>query len=563
MHRNLTLVSRADRVVAVARVVLGFASLAAVWVDPSEPAKFTPFTYGVILLYSLYAGGVAFFAFRTPRQVTFWPMTSHVIDVAVFSLLAYLTEGPTSPFFLYFVFALFCATIRFDVRTTLWTAAAAIIVFVGLGMWAAHVLKDPVFYSNRFIVRGVYLVVLASLVVYQARYQASIRADLSGIAAWPVAAGFSEKEAVRDGLARIAGILRSPRVAAYWERPGERQLAIGRKEAGEFQCVHAFSDAADCFADTARGWRNFVAATPGPILVQQMDGEIVWTDNHPLTEEARATLSAATLLATTFVGETVRGRLFVCDRRDLASDDLVLAEIVGALFARNLDQVHHATLVTSSAVTEERFRLGRDLHDSLLQSLTGAALQLQSVQRMMIRDPEGAQVRLGEVQSALARDQRELRGVVEALQSPDEATLPARLPDRLAGLVDRFRESWGLGVVMNVDPAVVLAPAIIQHEIYGLVSEAVANAARHAEASAVTVTVAVISDRIEIGIGDDGRGFSFQGTYRLVDLIRMRRGPVTLKERVISLGGDMTLDSSGTGARLEITLPLRRDGART
>ena len=57
-------------------------------------------------------------------------------------------------------------------------------------------------------------------------------------------------------------------------------------------------------------------------------------------------------------------------------------------------------------------------------------------------------------------------------------------------------------------------------------------------------------------MADDGHGFSFQGTHDLATLQKFKAGPITLKERVSALGGDLVISSSKSGARLSISLPL-------
>jgi signal transduction histidine kinase len=62
--------------------------------------------------------------------------------------------------------------------------------------------------------------------------------------------------------------------------------------------------------------------------------------------------------------------------------------------------------------------------------------------------------------------------------------------------------------------------------------------------------------RVIIMVADNGRGFSFQGRYDLAALTCMNMGPATLKERIASLGGTLSIESSPAGARLEIALPI-------
>src|SRR4030067_454383 len=68
-----------------------------------------------------------------------------------------------------------------------------------------------------------------------------------------------------------------------------------------------------------------------------------------------------------------------------------------------------------AAPMDERIRLARDLHDGVLQSLTGAALQLQTVGRLFAEDPQAARNRLQEIQNLLAEAQRELRFFIQRL----------------------------------------------------------------------------------------------------------------------------------------------------
>jgi len=94
-------------------------------------------------------------------------------------------------------------------------------------------------------------------------------------------------------------------------------------------------------------------------------------------------------------------------------------------------------------------------------------------------------------------------------------------------------------------------------DIYRLIHEGLVNAARHADASRIRVHLSVADGRVHLSIADDGKGFPFTGTYDLEWLERMDQGPVTLRERVAALQGELTLTSSKqAGTELAITVPL-------
>jgi signal transduction histidine kinase len=107
---------------------------------------------------------------------------------------------------------------------------------------------------------------------------------------------------------------------------------------------------------------------------------------------------------------------------------------------------------------------------------------------------------------------------------------------------------------MNLDPASMDLHEELGDEIYAIANEAMANAAKHARASLIEVSLSVGGPNVIISITDDGIGFPFTGEYTRKDLDRLGSGPMTLKERVAALGGDLRLRTSGTGSTIEIRI---------
>src|SRR5829696_1931878 len=108
----------AERTIAVARVALGCASLLAVWLDPAEPARFAELTYTLHAIYVVYSAGLAVVSWLRPLGTRF-PLITHLVDIVAFSIFQFLTLGPSSPFFVYFIFSLFCGAMRWGWRATL------------------------------------------------------------------------------------------------------------------------------------------------------------------------------------------------------------------------------------------------------------------------------------------------------------------------------------------------------------------------------------------------------------------------------------------------------------
>src|SRR5437867_2249729 len=129
----------AERPIAAARVLLAVASLFAIWLDPAEPARYVTATYSLLIVYVAYSVAVLPFAWRRHTARHFGLIT-HLIDIVVFSLLQFVTLGPSSPFFVYFVFSVCCGALRWDWRGTLATAILVFVSYVLMGTWLVETL---------------------------------------------------------------------------------------------------------------------------------------------------------------------------------------------------------------------------------------------------------------------------------------------------------------------------------------------------------------------------------------------------------------------------------------
>jgi signal transduction histidine kinase len=294
------------------------------------------------------------------------------------------------------------------------------------------------------------------------------------------------------------------------------------------------------------------------------DGNILEVDGPPIDFEFARRHSIQSLLALTVRGETLHGRLLLLDVPDLGSDDLVLGDIVADVVASRLDQFNFVTRAEQIAITEDRLRVARDLHDGLLQSLTGAALQLETLHRLIIERPAEAQARVQDIQDLIVDNQRELRTFIHRLRPSNAAedVIGARLIGRLNQLKERIRVQWGIDIDIHMDMAVQLLSPTFRQEVFSLLHEAIANAAKHSSAGHIEVRGEVDGGHVVLHVSDDGRGFPFLGRFNLSELTVARRGPVSLRERIASLGGDLRLDSTSGGSHLQMTIPLDSSGVQ-
>jgi signal transduction histidine kinase len=243
-----------------------------------------------------------------------------------------------------------------------------------------------------------------------------------------------------------------------------------------------------------------------------------------------------------------------------ASGESMLVEGAARQVMADVTKFFSKERLQHEAVRVERTRLARDLHDGILQALTGAALQLEAASGLIATDPDAARVRIQAVGDLIAAEQRELRLLIQRLK-PAAATSLASVDELAAALEqlrDRIGQQWRLRIHLIISGRGGI-PRILGDDIYRIVQEGLANVARHAQAEDVHVAVGILIDKICIRVSDDGCGFPFHGRYDLAALIARELGPVSLRERVAALRGELILTSGVAGSSLDISLPLSQD----
>ncbi len=310
--------NRAERLIAAARVALAGSSLVAVCLDPTEPAKYARTIYGLLAVYFVYASLLAVLAWRSPVPLRRLGLATHASDLWIFLIFMYFTEGPTSPFFAYFVFSLLCATLRWQWRGTLWTGLMALALYIGLGVYAGKVLRAPGLELNDFIIRSVYLGVVAILLGCLGTYQERAQRDMARLAAWSHPVAQEARAFVQNTLEQAARILDAPRVAMAWGEPEEPGLHLAWWSSHEFEWIQTRPATAQPLVADLLGDTSFICLdpqTPAPeVLYASSPGFERWR-GAPLNPELQARFAPRTLLSVKVQGTVVGGRLFWLTRR--------------------------------------------------------------------------------------------------------------------------------------------------------------------------------------------------------------------------------------------------------
>jgi signal transduction histidine kinase len=249
-------------------------------------------------------------------------------------------------------------------------------------------------------------------------------------------------------------------------------------------------------------------------------------------------------------GGEARGVLVVTG---LAGADTVVAKRALSSFAAQaavaLELAERRRDAERFAVFEDRDRIARDLHDLVIQRLFATGMQLEGAGRLIDTRPAEAATRVRGAVDDLDDTIRELRSTIYGLQAPEDERSSLRA--LILQVVDAGAEQLGFAPSLRMDGLLdTLVPIAVSEHALAALREALSNAARHASARAVEVSVAVRDDQLLLDVVDNGVGMG--ETHR-------RSGLANLAARAAQLGGTLDIASEpAAGTRISWRVPLSR-----
>lgn len=246
------------------------------------------------------------------------------------------------------------------------------------------------------------------------------------------------------------------------------------------------------------------------------------------------------------VGDSTFGNLYLSDKEGgFTDEDRRVVEALGHIAGAAIQTARLQERLRLVAVVEDRQRIARDLHDSVIQDLFAVGLGMQSLTHR-IDDPDTARM-VDDAVDRLDKSVNSLRRYIFELKDPSQPALT--LDERLQDLVSRMGSAYPSTARLSME---YMKPTTADDEIVMLVQEGLSNSLRHSESDWVKVTLAEDDRDVLLRIEDNGIGFDPQDVDTGMGLANMR-------SRVQRLGGIMSVDSrEGAGTILEFRLPVKQ-----
>jgi signal transduction histidine kinase len=547
-----------ERMVGAMRLLLSLSALLVTYIDPSEPHRLVAVTYATLALYSLYSG-ILYYGASAGRPVRLF-VEAHWVDVGWYLVLIALSSGTNSVFFFFFFFAILVASFRRGLRAGLSVVVVSAVSFTLVGFATAP--PVPHFEWNRFLLRPTYLLVLGYMMAYWGGSEIRLKQELhllkevSGLAN----PRFGLAHTLASVMRRLRAFYDAESCLLVWsEAGGEGHYLLTSERGAEGQAAHVEQIPAE-LASMLRSLPEDLSVVykgrrTARYYTRRLRGSIPFTAHTPRGAEFRAESAAlaARLEAESFITvpayfrNSIVGRLYLTGRRGSFSEqDVEFLEQLIMQVAPVLDNIRLLERLAANAAEQERQRLARDIHDSVIQPYLGLQYRLAAIRNKLAAGAADVSEDLERLFESTAKEVSGLRGFVGGLRDADGQR------DDLASAARRFAtqfgEDYGLDVRVECRGRLNVNDRLAA-EVIRFVHEGLSNVRKHTDAAHVTLSLGCDDRHCVIRIENDGAPAGGDASHSFE--------PRSLTERAGELGGRVRIEPAGEGrTAVTVEIPL-------
>ena len=527
------------RVIAVGRYMLAALLMFALIIDASPVLDPLSPVFAIVSAYLVFALALVVLTWNDWWLDARLAGPAHAIDVVTYTFLIFLMSADDSPYFTFFMFILLAAAIRWGWRATSLTAILLISLYLMAGLLVTGYVRGPVLHG--FIDRSGNLAILSAVLIW------------FGINEWRSGAFARRSESFADpspdesplemSLRAAMGRVNAGSGVLVWRQQGREEstviserdgsLAVSQVKEGTLRNPPAGAIIYDLKKDRA------LTQDEGRNLKPTFAGDVL----RPSTADTLQLSKGIAVPLRTSAGE---GELFLEGLENLSTDHIAIGTEVAAEVAAHLERHALMIAVEESAEARSRLTLARDLHDSVVQFLAGAAFRLEALKRDL---PSGSNLEpeLNHLKQLMLQEQGELRSFIAALRSAPQIGV-GELAKDLRSLSQRLAEQWDVLCEFSAHTTDMMVPSRLHLDAQHLVREAVANAVRHAGAKSVTIRFRSDAEQLKLDFINDGARYP---TSPLTGDM-----PRSMSERVKLAGGALELTRGMGVTRISVSLPI-------
>ncbi|PYV86370.1 MAG: hypothetical protein DMG05_19950 [Acidobacteria bacterium] len=549
-----------NRMIASMRLILAVSALLIIAVFPSQPDRFVAFTYATLFLYAAYSTALYTLVLRRslfPRSLQPWV---HWIDVGWYAVLISLCSGTNWIFSYGFYFPIFVASFWRGFLSGLRVAVVSTVIFTVVGLGTRSTWTDSEL--DRFLFRAICLLVLGYMIAYWGGFDVRLKRRLT------LLKEITSLSNPRFGIDRTIGSLMEHLREFY---DAEACLLITPDATTSTYSLRR-ADRRDAEASTIA---EPIAVEPAQLLLL-LPGEhaVVYSNElawrailgtsyyaYDVTKGKRSVEGkeaceavAVTLDANSFVTVPLRfrsqsvGRLYLTTRRRYAFNDSdvdFLLQVIDHVMPV-IDNIRLVDQLASNAAEEERQRIARDLHDSVIQPYIGLQIGLASIRWKLANQGADVTRDIERLINMTDVSIAELRACMNKLKESGEHE--GSLLSAVQRFAGKFSEATGIGVQVAAKTNVRVADRLAA-EAFQIVAEGLSNIRRHTHATQATIHLGCHNGHLILGIENDLAPGETPQPFT----------PHSITERSEALGGRAYVEPKGgygTGTVVVVEIPL-------
>jgi signal transduction histidine kinase len=540
-----------DRIAAL-RIVLAASALLIIYIDPAEPNRYVALTYTSLVCYALYSVTLYALARRRSPLLPSIRAVSHWVDVGWYTLLIALSNGTHSVFFFGFYFAILVASFRWGFTSGIRVTLVSAIIFSTVGLLAAS--PEPHFELNRFLLRPTYLLVLGFMMAHRGGFEIALKRRLALLNDITTLAN------LRVGVDHTIGSVME-QLRVFYDADAcllvedDQESAVHRLR----RATRDYPEAAIRAETIPEGWADILEGLPSELAAvysgwrgRRVHGHSfdVVTGRHltgppPLSERLAALLDCQSFVTVPLRSQrgTVNRLYLISQRRHAftAADVDFLLQVSTHLMPI-LDNIRLVDRLASGAAEEERHRIARDLHDSVIQPYLGLHLGLAALRRQLLAGGTEVKETLERLIALTDGGAADLRRYVRGLK--DGSGREGDLLQAVRRFGAKFTEATGITVHVAAETEIHVSERLAV-EAFQMVAEGLSNVRRHTDATQATVGLACRNRQLTLCIENAGEEQWAPFT------------PRSLAERATALGGQARVERrADNGSIVVVEIPL-------
>ena len=491
------------RLVSMMRLMLAGAALFVVFIDPSQPDRPAKLTYTVLACYTIYSVAILFLSVR--RRDLIPARYMHWFDMVWYLGLMALSSSTSSIFFSFFFFAILVASFGWGYTAGLRLTLVSAILILVVGLLSTP--REPGFDMYRLLLRPIQLLILGYLISRWGGFKINLRNRLQLLKDVTVLSN------PRFGIDRtVNAILESLR--SFYNADSALLLVPTEGNKDSFQLYRArrgiYSAALTPPVISAEAADLFLLPFPNYAVIHRKDGHgetLLFDINTRKFVPGDATVSsrvASALETTNYVSVPLHnrhepmGRLYVCgsqNRFDNLDMDFVL-QLLDHITPL-MENIRLVDSLASDAAEQERHRIARDIHDSVIQPYVGLQLGVAAVAQKLRAGNTDVLANVEELLELTNQELVEMRRYVWGLKASEDRR------DVLLPAINRFATRFASVTGIHVDVMThgkVEVNDRLAAELFQIVAEGLSNVRRHALCNEARVEIACEANKLMLQI---------------------------------------------------------------